>query len=51
MFFCGSSFIKGFAVTLSLGVLVSMFSAVFVTRAFLRSFIGTKLEKINWLWN
>ena len=51
MFFCGSSFIKGFAVTLSLGVLVSMFSAVFVTRTFLRSFIGTRLEKIKFLWD
>ena len=51
MFFCGSSFIKGFALTLSLGVLVSMFSAVFVTRTFLRSFIGTRLEKIKFLWD
>jgi protein-export membrane protein SecD len=51
MFFCGSSFIKGFAVTLSLGVLVSMFSAVFVTRAFLRSFIGTRWEKLKFLWD
>ena len=34
-----SSFIKGFALTLLIGVLVSMFSAVFVTRTILRVFI------------
>jgi len=34
-----SGFIKGFALTLLIGVLVSMFSAVFVTRTILRAFI------------
>jgi SecD/SecF fusion protein len=33
----GASIIVGFAVTLALGVLVSMFSAIFVTRSFLRA--------------
>ena len=51
MFFFGTSFIKGFALCLSLGVLVSMFSAIFITRTFLRSFIGTRLEKVKFLWN
>jgi len=46
MFFIGSSFIKGFALTLSIGVLLSMFSALVITRDFMRIFIGTKLEKI-----
>jgi preprotein translocase subunit SecD len=32
----GASIIRGFAVTLAIGVLVSMFSAIFVTRTFLR---------------
>ncbi|MCC6628629.1 MAG: protein translocase subunit SecD, partial [Chloroflexi bacterium] len=32
----GASIIRGFAVTLLIGVLVSMFSAIFVTRTFLR---------------
>ena len=31
----GASFVKGFAITLSLGVAVSLFSAIFVTRTFL----------------
>jgi len=50
MFSFGTSFVKGFALTLSLGILVSMFSALFITRTFLRSFIGLRLEKIKWLW-
>jgi len=50
LFGFGTSFIKGFALTLSLGILISMFSAIFITKNFLRCFIGTKLEKINWLW-
>lgn len=36
LFWFGSSIIKGFAVTLGLGILVSMFSAITITRTFLR---------------
>ncbi len=50
LFWFGTSFIKGFAFTLSIGILVSMFSAIFITRNFLRIFVGTKLENIKWLW-
>ena len=50
MFSFGTSFIKGFALTLSLGILTSMFSALFITRTFLRSFAGRALEKVKWLW-
>jgi len=50
MFGFGTSFVRGFALTLSLGILVSMFSALFITRTLLRSFIGTRWEKIKWLW-
>jgi preprotein translocase subunit SecD len=50
LFGFATSFIKGFALTLLLGVLVSMFSAIVITRNFLRVFIGTWFEKINWLW-
>jgi preprotein translocase subunit SecD len=41
----GASIIVGFAVTLAIGVLVSMFSALFVTRAFLRAL--TRIEAAN----
>ena len=34
LFFYGTGPVKGFAVTLSIGVLVSMFTAIFVTKAF-----------------
>lgn len=46
----GSSIIKGFAITLAIGIMVSLFSAITVTRTFLR-LIGTqKLEKNLWLF-
>jgi len=51
MFSFGSGFVKGFALTLSLGILVSVFSAMFVTKTFLRLFEGTKLENVKWLWH
>ncbi len=50
MFSFGSSFVKGFAFTLSLGVLTSMFSAIIVTRTLMRIFVGTRIEKIKWLF-
>ena len=39
LFYFTSSFVKGFAITLLIGVLVSMFSAITVTRTLLRVFI------------
>ena len=51
MFSFGTSFVKGFALTLSLGILTSLFSAMFVTKVFLKTLVGTKLEKVKWLWN
>ena len=38
----GSSIIKGFAITLGIGVLTSMFSAIFITHSFLRIFSKIK---------
>ncbi len=39
LYYSTTGFIKGFSLTLLIGVLVSMFSAITVTRAILRSFI------------
>jgi len=39
----GSSIIRGFAITLALGILVSMFTAITVTRTFLRLLVGHNL--------
>lgn len=41
----GSSIIKGFAVTLAIGVLVSMFTAIVVSRTFMRMLIRTKIGR------
>lgn len=51
LFGFGTSFIKGFALTLSMGILLSMFSAIVITKIFLKIFIGTRLENIKWLWH
>ena len=50
LFGLGTSFIKGFALTLSIGILVSMFSAIFITRNLMRLFTRTRFEKWAWLW-
>jgi preprotein translocase subunit SecD len=41
--------VQGFALTLAVGVLISMFSAVVVTRSFLRLLVGTPLARSEWL--
>jgi preprotein translocase subunit SecD len=41
----GASIVKGFALTLGIGVLVSMFTAIIVTRTFLRSIIDLDVVK------
>jgi len=50
LFGFGTSFIKGFAFTLSIGILISMFSAIFISQNFLRCFVKTRWEKWRWLW-
>ncbi len=46
----GVSFVKGFALTLSIGILVSMFTAVVFTRQLLILLANTGLKKFNWIW-
>ncbi len=48
--FLGTSIVKGFAVTLAIGVLVSMFSAIVTTRTFLRLVELTPLAEHAWLF-
>ena len=45
----GTGFVKGFAVTLIIGVLVSMFTAVLIVRNILRFLIGSWVEGKLWL--
>ena len=49
LFIFSTSFIKGFALTLALGIVVSMFSAIFVTRILLMVIMGPRMEKYKWL--
>ncbi|MBI3485853.1 MMPL family transporter [Candidatus Daviesbacteria bacterium] len=39
LYFLGTGLVRGFAITLAIGVLVSMFTAISVTRTILRFFI------------
>lgn len=46
----GTSLVKGFAITLAIGILVSMFSAIVVTRTFLKAISGGWMERHTWLF-
>jgi protein-export membrane protein SecD/preprotein translocase SecF subunit len=46
----GADLVKGFALTLGIGVLVSLFSAILVTRTFLRLLVGTGVSRHLWLF-
>ena len=45
LFYLGTGPIRGFAITLALGVILSMFSAITITRELLRFLIGSNLIK------
>ncbi|MFA6512111.1 MAG: protein translocase subunit SecD [Patescibacteria group bacterium] len=45
----GTSLIKGFAITLSIGIFVSMFSAITVTRTFMRFVLTSDSRAARWL--
>ena len=56
LYWVGSSIVagapvKGFALTLFIGVAASMFTAIVVTRTFLRLFVGTRLARRTSLFN
>lgn len=44
LYWFGTGPVRGFSITLSLGILVSLFTAVFVTKVFLDILAGTKLS-------
>jgi preprotein translocase subunit SecD len=45
LFFFGTGPIKGFAVTLSIGIVASMFTAILVTRYLLKLLVRSNLTK------
>ena len=49
--FGGASIIKGFALTLAIGVIVSLFTAISVTRTFLRAMVNTRFAKSRWAFD
>lgn len=50
LFWFSTSLIKGFALTLAIGILVSMFSAIVMTRFFLQLVAGWRVRKNLWLF-
>ena len=46
----GTSIVKGFAITLAIGIMISMFSAITVTRTLLRMIVNRKIEDKLWLF-
>ncbi len=47
LFFIGTSFVKGFALTLIIGIFISLFASMIITRYFLKAFSGLK-NKFLW---
>lgn len=45
-----AALVKGFAITLAIGVVISMFSAITVTRTLLRALVGTGVNRFSWLF-
>ena len=50
LYMFGTPSIKGFAVTLGIGILISMFTAITVTRTFLKLFLGNSILSHPWLF-
>ncbi len=50
LYWFGTPSIKGFAVTLGVGILISMFTAITVTKTFLKLFVGNNILTHPWLF-
>src|SRR3989338_407733 len=50
LYWFGTSLVKGFSLTLGIGVLISMFSAITVSRTFLYSLMSPRLSKWRFLF-
>ncbi len=46
----GAALVKGFALNLAIGVILSLFSSILVTRLFLRLTVGTRLGRSRWMF-
>lgn len=50
LYMFGTPSIKGFAVTLAIGIIISMFTAITITRTFLKLFVTSKVMSHPWLF-
>ncbi len=48
LYFKGSGTVRGFAATLALGIVLSMFTALFVTRFIIKGFLALGLKEAKW---
>ena len=48
LYFMGTGSVKGFAVTLMIGIVVSMFTAIIVTKSLMKLAVNMGLLKSNW---
>ncbi|HLZ69510.1 MAG TPA: protein translocase subunit SecD [Dehalococcoidia bacterium] len=46
----GAALVKGFALNLAIGVVISLFSSILVTRLFLLLTVGTRLGRSKWMF-
>ncbi len=46
----GAALVKGFALNLAIGVIISLFSSILVTRLFLLLTVGTRLGRSRWMF-
>ena len=50
LYMFGTPSIRGFAVTLAIGIIISMFTAITITRTFLKLFVTSKVMSHPWLF-
>jgi len=50
LFYFGTSIIQGFAFNLAAGILISMFTAITITKTLLNAVMHTRLSEKLWLW-
>ncbi len=50
LFFVSTSFVQGFATVLIFGILISIFTAMVITKSLILCFSGTKISEIKKLW-
>ncbi|MBI4994220.1 protein translocase subunit SecF [Candidatus Peregrinibacteria bacterium] len=50
LFYFGTSIIQGFAFNLAAGILISMFTAITITKTLLNAIMHTRLSEKLWIW-